>query len=285
MELGHCKAAPQYRHVVVYFEVGANNSAASRTMVEAVAMAPGVQSIGLVHFASGVCDNEWLKPFLLSRLNSKARFLYMVHGWSTEFETARPALSRLPPVLHWPLGPNYSRGARHGDAALAADVAGPSKLRRPYLCNFIGSLHKYVRARHDVVAMLTDPTHAAWQCHVKWREHYQPTDSAESADEYALVVAASDFTLCPAGSNAESYRIYEAMSMGSVPVLQRSVNSSNMYPGYHCEYAYENLKDMRAPVVWLDNWSQLPAVMERLRAESPYQTYRRRWGADGMHAL
>ena len=41
------------------------------------------------------------------------------------------------------------------------------------------------------------------------------------ACRYRRALQTSDFTLCPAGSNVESYRIYEAMSYGSVPILQR----------------------------------------------------------------
>ena len=89
-------------------------------------------------------------------------------------------------------------------------------------------------------------------------------------------LTSSDFTLCPAGGNAETYRMYEAMVMGSVPILQRSLNASNMFPWYPCQHTYAFVQDLNPPVVWLDDWSELPAIMEALRRETDEQIYQRR---------
>jgi len=37
------------------------------------------------------------------------------------------------------------------------------------------------------------------------------------------VLKSSDLTLCPVGLNSESYRIYEALSVGSLPVVEDRV--------------------------------------------------------------
>ena len=66
------------------------------------------------------------------------------------------------------------------------------------------------------------------------------------------------------------------LAVGSVPILQRAVDEKDMYNGYTCRYAYENVKDANAPVVWVDNWEQLPSVLDALAREPPEQTYKRR---------
>ena len=58
---------------------------------------------------------------------------------------------------------------------------------------------------------------------VDYRSSWVPTETAASRAQYLEALRSSDYTLCPPGSNVESYRIYEAMSMGSVPIIRGSV--------------------------------------------------------------
>lgn len=45
-------------------------------------------------------------------------------------------------------------------------------------------------------------------------------ETHEGLQSYLQILKSSDLTLCPVGKNSESYRIYEAMSVGSVPVIE-----------------------------------------------------------------
>ena len=52
-------------------------------------------------------------------------------------------------------------------------------------------------------------------------------ESKEGLSSYLHILRSSDLTLCPVGMNSESYRIYEAMSLGSVPVIEDVVVNVN----------------------------------------------------------
>lgn len=52
-------------------------------------------------------------------------------------------------------------------------------------------------------------------------------ETKEGLSSYLKVLKSSDLTLCPVGRNSESYRLYEALSVGSVPVVEDSVVGAN----------------------------------------------------------
>jgi len=52
-----------------------------------------------------------------------------------------------------------------------------------------------------------------------WKSH----ETSQSLSDYVSVLKSSDLTLCPVGLNSESYRIYEALSVGSLPVVEDRV--------------------------------------------------------------
>ena len=75
--------------------------------------------------------------------------------------------------------------------------------------------------------------------------------------EYAGILRRSYFTLCPAGNNPESHRVYEAIESGSIPVMLRT------HPNDTC---LESLSPFEgAPFLWLDTWEMEPLV-ERMRS-------------------
>ena len=103
-------------------------------------------------------------------------------------------------------------------------------------------------------------------------------------ESYVDMLQSSDFTLCPPGLNVEAYRIYEAMTHGSVPVMQRGVDivqDDLQGQNYKCSDSFALLKQLDAPVAWIDHWSNLGFVLEQLHQESPRQTYKRRCGFGG----
>ena len=115
----------------------------------------------------------------------------------------------------------------------------------------------------------------------RWVAH----EKTDSMDLYTRALKTSDLTLCPVGQNAESYRIYEAMAMGSVPVIEdvdptrncRShVESDDLLPGRLAtlrgrsssaiQGPHRFLKSLRAPVIFVKSWKELPALLEKERA-------------------
>jgi len=77
-----------------------------------------------------------------------------------------------------------------------------------------------------------------------------PLESEQSRQLYLDIVLQSDLTLSPVGLNTECYRIYEALSLGSIPVVE-----DIMTPG-ECDASnaaspLRQLKKMNAPVLYL----------------------------------
>ena len=70
--------------------------------------------------------------------------------------------------------------------------------------------------------------------------------------------------MCPAGVNTECYRIYEACSYGSVPVVEdvMTAGSCGNSSVYH-NAPLQLLKSMNAPFIFIKNWKELPAILEK----------------------
>ncbi|XP_043349979.1 ribitol-5-phosphate xylosyltransferase 1 isoform X4 [Dermochelys coriacea] len=106
---------------------------------------------------------------------------------------------------------------------------------------------------------------------------WQPQETNESFRIYQDALLQSDLTLCPVGVNTECYRIYEACSYGSVPVVE-----DVMTPGkcgnssiYHSA-PLQLLKTMGAPFIFIKNWEELPAVLEKEKNMSLQEKIQRR---------
>jgi hypothetical protein len=74
----------------------------------------------------------------------------------------------------------------------------------------------------------------------------------------------SDLTLCPVGKNTECYRIYEAMSLGSVPVVE-DVQTDGNCDTVSTVAPLRLLKQHDAPVIYVKSWYEL---FELLKAEA-----------------
>lgn len=96
-------------------------------------------------------------------------------------------------------------------------IADPADEDADLLFSFIGTSSHRVRQE---IFRLGDP-----DAHIEdssdfsiWRPARQPEFEARQM-RYASIIARSKFVLCPRGSGASSYRIYESMQAGRVPVV------------------------------------------------------------------
>ena len=82
-------------------------------------------------------------------------------------------------------------------------------------------------------------------------------------DEYVKVLRSSDLTLNPAGKNVECYRLYEAMAVGSVPVIEDTTltASCGTAVGDAHRQVFRLLKQHNAPVMYVSDWRQLTAIL------------------------
>ncbi|XP_036107913.1 ribitol-5-phosphate xylosyltransferase 1 isoform X2 [Molossus molossus] len=133
---------------------------------------------------------------------------------------------------------------------------------RPYLCNFLGTI--YENSSREALLNILKQDGIDKLCWVSVREQWQPQETNESLKNYQEALLQSDLTLCPVGVNTECYRIYEACSCGSVPVVEDVMTAGGCgNTSAHQQAPLQLLKSMGAPFIFVKNWEELPAVLEK----------------------
>ena len=94
------------------------------------------------------------------------------------------------------------------------------------------------------------------------------------AGKYRRTLHDSMFTLCPRGANAETRRVYEALEAGSIPIVEAAAVGPAAGGGAgaggaapQCADSLQPLKESGAPVIFVRNWANLPALLERETAD------------------
>ena len=83
-------------------------------------------------------------------------------------------------------------------------------------------------------------------------------------EEYIKTLQQSDLTLNPVGMNTECYRIYEAVSYGSIPVIEDVMTAGNCgSASLSSQYPLRLLKEMDAPFIFIKDWSELTSILEK----------------------
>ncbi|NXW25661.1 RXLT1 xylosyltransferase, partial [Circaetus pectoralis] len=152
-----------------------------------------------------------------------------------------------------------------------------SMLRDPrlYLCNFLGTVYK--NSSRETLMEVLKQDGLDKLCWIAAREQWQPQETDESFKNYQDALLQSDLTLCPVGINTECYRIYEACSYGSLPVIEDVMTSGDCGNSsvYHSA-PLQLLKTMGAPFIFIKNWKELPAVLEKEKKMSLQEKIQRR---------
>ncbi|NXV42099.1 RXLT1 xylosyltransferase, partial [Uria aalge] len=146
---------------------------------------------------------------------------------------------------------------------------------RSYLCNFLGTVYK--NSSRETLMEILKQDGLDKLCWIAAREQWQPQETNESFKNYQDALLQSDLTLCPVGINTECYRIYEACSYGSLPVIEDVMTpgdcgNSSMYHSAPLQL----LKTMGAPFIFIKNWKELPAVIEKEKKMSLQEKIQRR---------
>jgi len=79
---------------------------------------------------------------------------------------------------------------------------------------------------------------------------------------YAATLLNSAFTLAPTGHNPESYRIFESIEAGSIPVIALD----DSYKSHPCIDALASIRETlgKDGMIFLDSWNDLPRELSRL---------------------
>lgn len=127
-----------------------------------------------------------------------------------------------------------------------------------------------------------------------------PLETEQSMSDYIEVLRNSDLTLNPAGKNVECYRVYEAMAVGSVPVIEDAIitGSCGTTSSDNHRQVLRLLKQHEAPVRYISDWWQLPAILQHEQQMSPadiiarrvnviqwYQKFRRKMRDTFVHVI
>ncbi|XP_033077293.1 ribitol-5-phosphate xylosyltransferase 1 isoform X1 [Trachypithecus francoisi] len=206
-----------------------------------------LQHLAVVLLGNEHCNNEWINPFL-KRNGGFVELLFIIYDspWINDVD-----------VFQWPLGVATYRNFPVVEASWSM-----LHDERPYLCNFLGTI--YENSSRQALMNILKKDGNDKLCWVSAREHWQPQETNESLKNYQDALLQSDLTLCPVGVNTECYRIYEACSYGSIPVVEDVMTAGSCgNTSVHHSAPLQLLKSMGAPFIFIKNWKELPAVLEK----------------------
>ncbi|EGD81293.1 hypothetical protein PTSG_11330 [Salpingoeca rosetta] len=128
--------------------------------------------------------------------------------------------------------------------------------RRRYVYSFMGATTNPMR-KQLVEVMQADtliPKEKAFLHLIrKWAtDPNDPSTGYLNSTQYAQIMSNSVFTMCPKGNSIEQFRIYEAIEVGSIPVICMEG-----------KYARERLPPemFESPILLVDDWSEAPQAM------------------------
>ena len=108
----------------------------------------------------------------------------------------------------------------------------------------------------------------------QWNRGYSPKAGYMSVDEMKEKMLDTVFTIAPPGNSPESFRLFEAIACGSIPVVVR--NDTRMPDRYGDRMA--PFIRSNAPFAWVDDYSNLAEWLEE--ATHKWES----GGFDGQHA-
>ncbi|XP_065656857.1 ribitol-5-phosphate xylosyltransferase 1 [Hydra vulgaris] len=219
---------------------------------------PLLQNLGIIMLGNEQCNNSWLIDLCKQAL--KIKFVFIVYDINLSY----------PPYFYyqWPLGV-----ATYRKFPLIKRNEVDLHSQRMYFCNFLGTIYSNhsLSSRSKLFNILT-VGRLKTLCYTKVRYSWLPAETKETFELYHKVLKQSDLTLCPVGFNSESYRIYEAMSYGSVPIIEDVMTHGQCSKDFSSDKhgaPFRLLKKYNAPVMYVHDWSELLSIIE-LESKMPH---------------
>lgn len=212
----------------------------SKNWLDYLAHFKNLKNVALVLLGDEKCDNNWILQYLKTR-GGVIDIVFLIYD-SNLIDNRE--------FYQWPLGVATYRGfpslkAKHVNVEVA----------RQHLCSFLGTVYK-----NSSREMLYNILKKSNKCFLAPRDTWVPVETYESMSRYIKKLTDSDLTLNPVGQNTECYRIYEALSLGTVPIVENVVTLG------HCDNSNKAplrlLKESNAPVIFIKNWNDLNAILE-----------------------
>ncbi|KAF6216314.1 hypothetical protein GE061_000655 [Apolygus lucorum] len=199
-----------------------------------------LKGVGIVLLGDEQCQNDWILKYMRKH-GGIIDVLFVVYDWK---------LVDNEDIFQWPLGVATYRGF-----PVVKDVSVDDSPRK-HLCNFVGTVYK--NSSRSRLKQLVEDGQFPFNCVSHVRLKWLANEPTESLQKYINILENSDFTLCPVGRNTECYRIYEALSFGSIPVIE------DVRTDGQCSSPLRLLKEYNAPFVYLDNWDLLSSSLGNL---------------------
>ena len=221
--------------------------------LKSLQMLPNLKKVAVLLLGNEQCNNNWLLPYMVKQ-GGLVDIAYIVYDIPTESNT----------IFQWPLGV-----ATYRNFPKVILTKNDISNQRQYMCNFLGT--KYPNSSRETLQKVFYEHKLYTVCYLRLRETWQPNESKETANEYYQALLHSDLTLSPVGINTECYRLYEACSYGSVPLVedvQTTGNCSNT--------PLKLLKFYNAPFIYLKSWTELPDILEKEKLLTLEQKIHRR---------
>lgn len=214
-----------------------------------------LKNVALVLLGNEQCQNNWVENYMAPN-GGIVKVAFIVYDISNRDDDV---------YQQWPLGVATYRKFPN-IMPLTVEV----EQRRKYRCNFLGTIYKH--SSREVLKKVLDSYELYEECFVKYRQNWLPNENMETSRQYHYALANSDLTLCPVGINTECYRIYEACSYGSVPVIEDVLT-----PG-KCgkDGPLHLMKKYKAPFIFIQSWTELPKILEKEKEMSDYELADRR---------
>ena len=129
-----------------------------------------------------------------------------------------------------------------------------SKEQCPHLRNFGTQLiHFWQFPRPFFVFLLSS---GVWGWLTIGQQHPEVTNADYiPPEEYAKILLESAFAPCPRGRALDTFRIYEALEAGAIPIIELA----NGYARDHLPPDY-----MDSPMIFIESWSEVPEKMASL---------------------
>ena len=257
--------------------------------------------IGIIMLTAEFCDNGF--PSWQHALDWEPRlsFVFIPYGdcrldaRAVSFTETSDYSTPLPPAIIWPLGPSMINSF----PSVIQPMSTPNITERSTALNLMVtySTEKPTRMQAWIYAdaFCRSQSHLTSslprQCTLDYSDtifkmaseidraigtSFQTSGLVRSpTEQYVPALKNSIFTLCPAGKNAESYRIWEAIMAGSIPVIERTTLGDDehtndiitVHPSYGTKYGcrqddeHSILTINNAPVIFIDQWSDLDTIM------------------------
>lgn len=88
-------------------------------------------------------------------------------------------------------------------------------------------------------------------------------------NEYRETLLQSSFTLAPVGYGDDTYRFWEAIEAGSIPIfVPRKIVP---HRAVHCSDSFQEILETKPPIVLLDKWDDLPPFAETVTEKQIYE--------------